>query len=131
MLPLCILLLFVGCGKIKSYQEISYESLLTKLENKETFILYIGSSDCTACESFNPVLKSVLKDYQISVQYIDVEKLSKEDLHHFETIINFGNSTPKVYFIEKGEYSQYNAIKGTQSYDYIVLKMKQNGYIKE
>lgn len=124
-------LLLTGCGGIKSYQEISYEKLLTKLENKETFILYIGSSTCTACESFKPTLESVIKDYQIKVDYLNVEKLSEDELHEFGTIINFGNSTPKVYFIEEGEYSQYNAIKGTHSYDYVVSKMKNNGYIKD
>lgn len=127
-----ILCCFVtACGKGASYKEINYQTFLTRMENKETFILYIGSSSCSACESFKPTLESVIKKYGIPVDYIDVSKLSKEELNEFGTIINFGNSTPKVYFIKDGEYSQYNAIKGTQDYDYVVSKMKKNGYITE
>lgn len=120
-----------GCGGLKSYKEISYKETKEKINNKETFILYIGSSSCTACKSFKPVLEKVIKDYQIKVSYIDVSKLSDEEVNEFSTIINFGNSTPKVYFIKDGEYSQYNAIKGTQEYDYVVEKMKTNGYIEK
>lgn len=129
---LLILVLFslTACGK-KSYKEISYQSFLTKMENKETFILYIGSSTCSACARFKPTLETVMTEYDIHVDYIDISKLTNEQISEFSTIINFGNSTPKVYFIKEGEYSQYNAIKGAQDYDYVVSKMEKNGYIKK
>lgn len=125
------ILLLSGCGNNKSYKEISYQDVLIKMENKETFVLYIGSSECSACEKFSPVLKRVIKEYQLDVQYIDMAKLSEAEANKFATVINFGNSTPKVYFVKDGEYSQYNAIKGAQDYDTVVSKFKKNGYIKE
>lgn len=130
LLVILVLLCVTACGK-SSYKEISYQTFLDKMEKKETFILYIGSSTCSACSRFQPTLEKVIQEYHINVDYIDISKLTDEEMNEFGTIINFGNSTPKVYFIKEGEYSQYNAIKGAQDYDYVVSKMEKNGYIKK
>ncbi len=130
LLFLLPLFLLCGCVKLTTYKEVSYKTVKKKIENKESFILYIASSECSACAMFKPTLEMVIKDYQIKVSYLNIIKMSKEEVSEFENIINFEGSTPKVYFIKDGEYSQYNAIKGAQDYDYVVSKMKANGYIK-
>ena len=133
LLLLTILLLgLTGCfSKGKSYHELSYDEEMQKMEQKETFVLYIGSSNCSACEKFKPTLEQVITEYDLMVYYIDVAKLTDEQANKFVTVINFGNATPKVYFIEEGDYSQYKAIRGAEDYETVVTKFQQSGYIEK
>lgn len=125
-----ILYFFTDFGRKTSYTEINLNQLTKKMENNDTFILYIGSSTCTACQSFNPTLKRVIKDYNVTIYYINVHKLNESENSDLLALINYNSSTPKVYFIENGEYSQYNMISGVRSYEDVVEKLEKNGYIK-
>ena len=59
-----LLLLITGCSK--SYMtEISYSEYQELLDNKETFILEIMRTDCSACISFKPKIKEVAEKYKI------------------------------------------------------------------
>ena len=50
--------LLSGCGnKITTYDEINYTEYSGMIENKDTFILYIGSSNCSHCADFKPTLE--------------------------------------------------------------------------
>ena len=42
-----MIILLTGCGNPK-YTEISYEQLKEKLDNKDTFVLLLGSDTCSA-----------------------------------------------------------------------------------
>lgn len=132
---LCIILslfLFTGCSKLKTYEEVSLNKVLEKLDNKESFILFIGSSDCSHCASYKPKLENVIKDYQVKVYYIDVSKLSDKENNQFNAKISYGNMTPITVFIKKGEEtSTYNRIKGDQDVDTIVSMFQKNDYIKD
>jgi predicted bacteriocin transport accessory protein len=114
---------------VKTYSEISFDELKIKMNNNETFVIYIGSNECSACAVFSPKLDKVINKYNIDVDYINVGKLDYDEINELMTVINFGASTPKVFFVDNGEYSQYNQIKGNQPYDMVIQKFKENGYI--
>lgn len=132
---LCIILslfLFTGCSKLKTYEELSFEQVMEKLNKKEDFILFIGSSQCSHCLSYEPKLNSVIKDYQVKVYYIDVYELSDEENNKFHAKISYGNVTPITVFIKNGEETNsYNRIRGDQDTETIVKMFQKNGYIKE
>lgn len=46
------LLLICGCSK-KTYTEISYDEFKQKIDNKESFILFIGAESCAHCATYN------------------------------------------------------------------------------
>ena len=126
--------MLVGCTGLKTYEKISYKKLMSKLDNKESFILYIGSSNCGACADFKPTLEAVIKKYQVKVYYIDSYKLSDEQYRELNNVISYGGSTPTVAFIKdgaEGENPTYNRIKGSRDQDYVIEKFKKNGYIEE
>lgn len=50
-----------------NFATINYEDVLSKIENKEEFILYIGRDSCIDCRAFIPSLKKVVKKYPPSV----------------------------------------------------------------
>lgn len=123
-------LFLFGCNNNK-YTEINYDEFIKKINKKEDFILFIGSKDCTHCDTFKETLNLVLKDYKVTVNYIDVSKFTKDQNNTFNAKISY-TGTPTTVFIKKGkEESTYNRITGAKSYDYVVDKLKSNGYIEK
>ena len=123
-------LFLFGCDSNK-YQEINYNEFNKKISNKEDFILFIGSKECSHCDTFKETLNIVLDDYKVTVNYIDVSKFNKHQTKTFNSKINY-SGTPTTVFIKNGkEESTYNRIIGSKSYDYVVEKFKINGYIEK
>lgn len=130
---LCLVLLIIltGCGnKLTTYSEISYKELNQKLDQKENFVLLLGSSTCSHCKAFKKTLDAVIKDYQVEVFYIDVSKLSEDDKNSLSSKIQF-KYTPTLIFIEEGVASSAinKRLVGESTYDKVVKKFKSNGYI--
>ncbi len=130
----CIIMVFVcttGCdSKYKTYEEISYKQLLEKLDKKESFALFIGSSECSHCADYKVTLEKFIENYQVKVYYLNVINLSSDEYNHFVSLINFGGSTPTTVFITDGEEKTiYNRIVGAVEYSKIISKFKAAGYI--
>lgn len=126
---LCLLIL-TGCQKTYM-KEISYTEYQNLLENKETFILEIMRTDCSACISFKPKITQVAEDYQIEVKYINTDHLSKDEYNKlFEDTGISG--TPTVIFYHNGvEETVASRINGSVSVDKIISKFKASGFIEE
>ena len=129
---LVILILFIsGCGVLKTYDEISYKKLNNMLDKKESFILFIGSSTCSACSSYKITLNKVVKRYGVDIKYIDLSKLSSKKKGDVTARFPI-SGTPATIFIENGEEEDtYNRIDGNVRYSKIIEKLKENGYVKE
>lgn len=127
---LMIFTLFItGCSKYKTYTEINYSELQSKLDNKDTFVLVVGSSTCSACANYKTTMEKVIKDKQVEIFYIDMKLLSEEDyakLYSKFVVV----STPTTIFIKDGiETSTYDRIVGSANYSDVVNNLKKQGYI--
>ncbi len=123
-------ILLVGCGNPK-YTEINYEQLKQKLDNKDTFVLLIGSDTCSACASYETTMTKVMKDTKVEIFYVNLHALSEEDYSkvYSKFVVT---STPTTIFIENGEEtSTYNRIVGAAKYEDVIDSLKQHGYIGE
>lgn len=124
--------LFVsGCSsKLDGYTNISYKELMKKLDNKETFPLVIGSSECSACATYEITMNSFIKDQQVEVFLLDLLSLSDDEYQSFKTEISF-TGTPTTVFYEDGKLtSYYNRIDGAASMSVVKTYFKNNGYIE-
>ena len=78
--------------------EVDYTHLQEKIQNKDSFVLYIGRPDCRDCQEFEPYLK----------EYRDLankENASQEDKDFYDRLydeLNF-SWTPTLNFIYQGE----------------------------
>ena len=125
-----IAILLVGCGNPK-YTEIGYEQLKTKLDNKDTFVLLLGSDTCSACASYETTMNKVMKDTKIEIFYVNLHLLSEEDYSKIYSKFVV-NSTPTTIFIKDGkETTTYDRIVGAADYKTVVDKLKSLGYIGE
>lgn len=127
---LVLLLLVTGCGK-SNLKEITYDEYKTKIKNKETFILEIMRTDCSACKSFKPKLTEVLDKYNITVYYINTDEVSNSESEQIFSDLSV-SGTPTVIFYNKGEEeTTASRIVGSVSTDKIIEKFKANDIIKD
>ena len=124
------ILMLSGCGK-NYMKEISYNEYKELITNKETFILEIMRTDCSACINFKPKLEQVSKEYEIEIKYINTDNLTDDEEEKLfdETGID---GTPTVIFYNKGiEKTKSSRINGSVSVDKIISKFKANGFIED
>lgn len=127
---IALIVMLSGCGK--SYmKKISYNEYKDLITNKETFILEIMRTDCSACINFKPKIEEVAKKYKIEVKYINTDDLTDEEYKNLE--IDTGiTGTPTVIFYNDGiEKTKSSRINGSVSIDRIISKFKTNGFIEE
>lgn len=132
LLIVFIMILFVtGCGNKNNHiVEIDLDGFKEKIANKESFVLYVGNKDCVHCQSYKPILQSVLNEYNITIYHLDNSKLSNEEYSEFKTYISI-NGTPTIAFITDGEEeTTLNRIVGEASKEDTIERFKTNGYIK-
>lgn len=126
-----ICVIFISGCSMNTIKEINYKDFNKLIENKETFILYIGSTSCHNCVDFGPKFEEILKENNIkNAKYIDLDKFSDEDKNKLNKIVNV-SGTPTVVFIKNGqEESMTNRINGNVSKEKIISRLKSNDYIK-
>ena len=117
----------------KSYlNKISYNDVIEKIEDKESFILLISQTTCTHCMSYKPKLEEIANKHKIEIYYIDVDLLSNEDFDKLDSYLNFADAgTPVTLFVKNGEEtSAATRITGDASSEKIEKKLKSNGFLK-
>lgn len=131
VLVISFMFILCACTKSNSHiKEISLKDLKTKINNKESFALYIGNENCSHCVAYLPTLEEVLDKYNITVYHLDNSKLSTNELSKLKEYVNI-TGTPTIAFLVKGEEeSTLYRITGEASYDTTVQKFKDAGYIK-
>lgn len=114
----------------KSYfNEISFNDIMEKIENKEDVVLLISQTTCSHCISYKPKLKDVSNKYKLNIYYIDVDLLGEDEAKELKSKVNY-SSTPVTVFLKNGEEkTAANRINGDASKDKIVKKLKNNGFI--
>lgn len=111
--------------------ELNVEQVIEKVENKDSFVICISSTDCSHCQSYKPKLDKISKKYDLEIFYIDIDKYSDDEQNKFRNYISFDNSTPVTAFIKEGEETTTsNRLFGNTSSDKIIKKLKNNGFIK-
>lgn len=127
-----ILVLFIsGCSKkLEGYTEISYDELMKKQENGETFPLVIGSEECSACANYEITMNSFISKHQIEVFLIDLIKLEDSEYDKLKSEISF-TGTPTTVFYKDGKLTSFfNRIDGSASKSTVESYFKNNNYIK-
>jgi len=124
---ICIIL--TGCTNGKDLLEISYDELATKIENKESFVLYVGSSECSHCADYKPILEKVIYEHKLDVYYINLAKLSGSKRQAVLDKID-AEGTPMTVYLEKGKTKSSPRVEGARDYDTILEFFKELNLVK-
>lgn len=110
---------------VSMMNSISLDDLVKLFDNKkDTFVVYLGRANCSACVSFLPTLQDMQNKYEYVTQYLDIRTVDAEsssyeklmNLLNVEKTItvngeqkkdaygNFFGYTPMVFIINKGKF---------------------------
>ena len=141
-LSVSTLLFFIICigGLITYYNSNNYLEKLTttelskKVENKESFILYVKNHTRNDSKAFTKSLIAVITEYKVKTYYIDIADLKDDKFNIVYNVVDF-DKTPTIAFINAGyETDNANRIVGYKTdkntYDVVLAKLKSNNYIK-
>lgn len=114
------------------FNEITYQEIISKMNNKDSFVLCISQTTCNHCMSYKPKLEKIANKYHVDTYYIDVDLLNETDRKELSKYISISGGTPSTIFIKEGtEKTAANRINGDVSTTKIVQKLKQHGFIKK
>lgn len=120
---------------VSMFNEVSVSDILKFLgtSNKDTHILYLGRSTCSACIAFLPGLQETQKEMNFTTDYLDIEKVAtdSDDFKKFSSLLSkeitqningntetgkiseFYGYTPMIVVVKNGE--AVDAIVGSYS----------------
>jgi predicted bacteriocin transport accessory protein len=132
---LLIVLFFVHFVSSKDDKEyfisLSYEELLEKLENKESFLLCVSSTTCSHCASFKPKLKEVAEDYEVEIYYTDINLYSEEDNENFRNTYKIDGTPTTLIFKDGKEESVMSRLEGDVSKSKVINVLDKYGFINK
>lgn len=130
---LIIIILLLSCitGCSKNYlKSIDYNQFKEKVENKESFIVEVIQTGCSACKDFTPKYRRIINQYKVETFQLNYSDLDEEEKKEFDATFSI-NATPSVLFITSGEEpSVLTRIVGNVEEDKIISKLQSAGYIK-
>ena len=66
-------------------QEITYNQYTEFVNNGDAFILVIEREGCSYCTMYMPIVEEVSKEKKIPLYYIDIAKMTSDDLNELST----------------------------------------------
>lgn len=112
----------------KYIHDISLNEVVNKIEDKESFILYIKQTDCEHCKTFTPNFISVLSQNNIEAYSLNISNLSEDENTTYSELFDV-EGTPTVLFFNDGNESLIR-IEGEQTKAKIKSKIESAGFIK-
>ncbi len=101
-----LLLILVGCSRALVDHEVKTSEILEKVANDDSFILYIGSKECSVCTEFAPTYQEIAAEYPEVMYSIELINAVSNDTEDFETlqddVIGKVTVTPSIYVIKDG-----------------------------
>lgn len=96
-----LLLLTVTACSSSYLSKLNYKKLTTKLDNKESFVLYLTNEDESGLTLKN-TLQTVAKDNNIKCFYLNTDNLDEDELDSLKEKITFEDSNI-IVFIKEGK----------------------------
>ena len=112
-------------------EEIKYEKMMEKIDNKESFVILFSQTTCSHCADFKPKLEKVANEFNIKVYYLETDLLDEDTYAKLKQTFNFSGTPTTVFIINGEEKSAATRISGDTSREKIISKLKSNGFIDD
>ncbi len=104
ILLLAVLILFVGCSSQKGPTKIKAKDMSALLAEKSTLVFYIGSSVCSACKEYKPIISELVENYDIKIYYVEANTDNTDDLNSLiSNYLGVVEYTPHTFIFRGGE----------------------------
>ena len=110
---------------------INIDDYLNIYSKDELSFIYIGKDNCGYCKEQNKVLKEILDEYKITINYININKMTSIDIEEklLPTIKEHTTtmSTPTLLLVKNKEIVMFK--KGYTSKDKLIGILKEKDFI--
>lgn len=114
--------------KYKEYTEITYSEYNKKIKNEESFIILLYQTGCSHCESFEPKLNKLIKEFNLEVYALNLANVTDKE---YAIIKNktFISGTPSTIFFKNGKYE--DKLEGNKDKNKIIEFLLEIKYLEE
>ena len=125
---LLIAILFLTCACSNNLKSIKVENLEKKLDNKESFILYLTDEEEEGL-TLKKTLNNVTKDNKLNCFYINTDKLNDKDEEKLQSLFTYEDSNVIIFIKNGQENSVLTRITDTFiNYDKLKQEIKNQGF---
>lgn len=111
---------------------VDYNGYKSVVKSSEQKILVLGQTTCSHCIKVKPILSNISKEYGITINYLDITKLSDEESGKLSKYLPYlGENdwgTPLTLIVKNGEV--IDSVNGELDHDGYVEFFKKNELIK-
>ncbi len=112
--------------------EIDIDEYLDLKKGSKASIIYIGRPTCHYCQQMEPIVKNIVYEYGIKVNYLNTDELDDEgqaDLIESDDYFSEGYGTPLLLVVKDDKIVDIQ--EGYTDKDTTVNFLKDNGFIDE
>ena len=112
--------------------DIDIDEYLDLKESSDASIIYIARPTCGYCQQEEPIVKNIVYEYGITVNYLNTDNLDDDGqakLIKSDDYFSEGYGTPLLLVVKDDEI--VDILKGLSDRDTIVNFFKENGFINE
>ena len=109
------------------YEEIKYNDLIKKIENKDDFILFASRTECPHCIELKPVFEKITKENGLNVYILELDLMNEKEMEKVNSYVDV-YLTPTIVFFENGK--EVGRIVGFKDEESFLSDLEQNNIIK-
>ena len=114
--------------------EIGIDEYLDLLKGDEASIIYVARPTCHYCQEMEPIVKNIVYEYGVTVNYLNTDELDDEGQAEFIKSDDYfeekgGYGTPMLIIVKDDEF--VDVLEGLTDKDTVVKFFKDNGLINE
>jgi predicted bacteriocin transport accessory protein len=113
-----------GCTTSADVTSIKASDAIKRLDAAESMVLVIGISTCSACKEYKPIVREIVKNYEVKIYYLELDSDVNTDVTALiEKYLVEARWTPTTYIFKNGVLveSKTGAIKYSTLKDWLQL----------
>ncbi len=121
-----VIILLCGCVKKAKLNDINYNNLISKLDNKDTFILSININDNN---EYTKNLNTIIETYNINIINIDVDDLNDKEKKDLKKKLKYENVNTLLFIKDGLEDNPNNRVEEDMNVEQMIEIFKKTSYI--
>lgn len=105
-----------------NFKVLAYGDYAELIKTENQSIIYVGADGCGYCGLFEPTLKQVMEELDLTVNYLNISSLTEDEYKAFRASDDFLTNerwgTPLILIWEQGELKTYHS--GNADYETVI-----------
>ncbi|MDP2814335.1 MAG: thioredoxin family protein [Erysipelotrichaceae bacterium] len=98
-----LLTILAGCTTGNDVTLIKASDAIERLDAAESMVLVIGISTCAACKEYKPIVREIVKNYDVEIFYVELDSDVNADITSLvEKYLVEARWTPTTYIFKNG-----------------------------